>query len=175
MYAEIYVVKERNVSMMILKEISDFVKRTCVFFTVGILGFVLAGVCFSGDVAVGEDGFSYIYTRLVLFGAVLCFSAFLSLAIAVSSYMRASAIFKVIVNFLITYVGFYVSFFVLQGKFSLLGEFMYVSFVFVIAYAVVCAVVLAVKGFAARMTNENSDYKSVYNELESDVKNERKK
>ena len=159
---------------MILREISEFIKRTCVFFTVGTLAFLIAGTAFSGDVATGEDGFAYIYTKLILFGALLCFSAFVSLAVSVSSAVSFDIIFKVLINFAICYVGFYVSFFVLLGNFSLLGQFAYMSFIFFVAYAVICAVYLIIRGIRSKFENENSSYTELYSELDENKQGNKK-
>lgn len=42
---------------------------------------------------------------------------------------------------------------------------MYVSFIFIIAYAAICAVYLIFRGLAARVRNDGKDYKKLYADL----------
>ncbi len=151
--------------MTFLRGLSDFLKRVCIFFTLGTLGFLAAGSMIENNITRDADGFAVFGTRIILFGAILCFSAFLSLAVTVATAMKTDMIFKVLANFAVTYIGVYVSFFVLLGRYSLLGSFMYVSFIFIIAYAAICAVYLIFRGLAARVRNDGKDYKKLYADL----------
>ena len=152
--------------MAFIRALSRFLERICIFFTIGTVVFLAAGSTISENITRDADGYAVFGTKVILFGAILLFSAFLSLAIGIASAMKTDMIFKVLVNFAVTYIGVYVSFFVLLGKYSLLGSFMYLSFVFIIIYAAICAVYLALRSLVSRVKNSGEEYKKLYDNLD---------
>lgn len=147
--------------MSFLKSLCRFIMLMCLFFVIGISAVLIIGAL-NDKIVVDADGAVGMFINLLTFASFACFSAFLSLAFCVSKALTIDTLFKVLIHFAISYVGFYVSFFAITGNYSLLGSFIYLSFAYIICYAVICAIVFAIKGLSDRIANSSKDYKEIY-------------
>lgn len=137
----------------VLKLIGKFYCITAVVFMPLVLLFTAVG----SNIAMSNSVFS---TMLVL----LAFSCFISLDFILCTAIKINVIIKRIIHFVLAYGAFLLSFFVFPKKLGDLYALVVMTLVFVLLYAIVGGIKIAITAFIDKKT-EDQTYINVYDNL----------
>ncbi len=131
-----------------------FYSVTAIFFLPLVLLFSAVG----NSVSMSKSVFSTM--SLLLF-----FSALMSLDFIICKSLKINVIFKRTIHFILAYLSFFLAFFVVPKKISELYSLVVMTLVFVLAYALIGGIKIAVCGLLTRK-EQDENYKKVYDTAE---------